>query len=176
MKHFQILLIGILSSICVALGAVLVHRYYRDYRTPIDMQVIEHLKSEGFRVDTVAENLYGFNVNGNVMFFDYRPDDPRYLLFFSACELNSYSPHQLHQAINAVMRYTKNSKITIEKYGEKPGVRILCENFIDSSRELDMRIVERSVRVIEESYLYLREELLSSSTNNKKNNDYETIY
>lgn len=142
-------LIGGLIGAIVMFIAVVIFEVQWDKHPPLDTQVIEHLKSEGFPVDTLGNDAYAFLVDEDKYIFDYFPEDPSYLRIFAGFTAEEYSRAEVEAACVKVMQCKKNCIMIPEETRDGMVVRICCESFVDSDDALDTKIIDRTIRIIQ---------------------------
>lgn len=142
-------LIGGLIGAVVMFIAVVIFEVQWDKHPPLDTQVIEYLKSEGFPVDTLGNDAYAFLVDEDRYIFDYFRDDPSYLRIFAGFTAEEFSPEDVEAACIKVMNEKKNCTMIPVKRDDGMAVRICCESFVDSDDALDTKIIDRTIRIIQ---------------------------
>jgi len=166
-SFFYFLICGLGGAIGMVVILVIAMAFeYRDRQYPKwDTQVIEHLESCGYPVDTLDENLYSFCVEGDNMVFDYYPEDQSYLCLLAGYDMNmnGCSMEALTKACLEVTKNKRNCSVVPICRDEELLVRIYCQSFVNPDEALDTRIIDRSIRIIEEAYLALHFELKNSS-------------
>jgi len=154
-------LIGSLIGAIVMFVLVFAFKFWYDSHPSLDTQVIEHLESCGYAVDTLNKDLYAFHIEGDKLIFVYYPDDPSYLRLLAGYGMEEYSADAVTKACLEVTQTKKNCMAVPDTRDGQLAVSISCESFINPDEALDTRIIDRSIRIIKESYLMLLRELLT---------------
>lgn len=148
-------LLGALAGAVLMFAAVLVIEWQLDKHPSLDTQVIEHLESQGFSVDSMGSGLYAFRVEGDRFVFDYFSDDAAYLRILAGFGVEEYTRDEVMAACIAVMDTKKNCIMIPEETKDGMAVRICCESFVSEDDALDTDIIDRSIRLIQQAEILL---------------------
>lgn len=148
------LLGGIVGAVLM-FAAVLVIEWQLDKHPSLDKQVVEYLESQGYAVDTLGSDMYSFNVEGDKYIFDYFADDPTYLRIFAGFGAEDYERAEIETACVEIMCAKKNCIMIPEETKAGMAVRICCESFVSDDDALDTDIIDRSIRLIQQSVIQL---------------------
>lgn len=148
-------LLGGLVGAIVMFGVLMLIEWQLEKHPALDTQVLDYLTEQGYPVDTLGNDMYKFNVDGDKFIFDYFPDDPGYLRIFAGYGVEEYSRADVESVCVAMMRAKKNCMMIPEVREDGMSVRICCESFISNDDALDTDIIDRSIRLIQESEIQL---------------------
>lgn len=147
-------LLGAIAGAVVMLIIAVIFECVTNRHPGLDTQVIHYLEDEGYPVDTVSENIYAFKVNGDNIIFEYYPNDQTYLRLFAGYNVDGFSFERVQQTCYNVMETKKNCIIIPDKDEDNISIQIGSESFIGSNCRTNAKIIERSIKVIEESHLF----------------------
>lgn len=152
-------LLGGIAGAVLMFAAVLVIEWQLDKYPALDTQVVEYLEHEGYPVDSLGEDVYKFNVDGDVFLFDYFPEDPTYLRIFAGFDMEGFSREDVEAACVELMCAKKNCILVPIERENGMAVRICCESFLSDDEALDTDIIDRSIRLIQQVEIQLYRKL-----------------
>lgn len=152
------LLGGIVGAVVMFIAVVLIE-WQLEQHPALDTQVIEYLENKGYTVDTLGQDMYVFNVEGDKLIFDYFLDDPGYLRIFAGFDTKEYSRAEVEAVCIELMRTKKNCIMIPEVGDDGMSVRICCESYISDDEALDTDILDRSIRLIQQVGILLYRKL-----------------
>lgn len=150
---------GIVGAVLM-FAAVLVIEWQLDKHPSLDTQVIEHLESKGYPVDSMGSDLYAFQVEGDKFVFDYFPTDQTYLRILAGYGAEEYTREDVEAACVEVMSTKKNCIMIPEETKDGMAVRICCESFVSDDDALDTDIIDRAIQLIQQAERSFFRELL----------------
>lgn len=152
------LLGGIVGAVMMFIAVVIIE-WQLDKHPALDTQVVEHLKSCGYPIDTLDESMYAFYIEDTKYIFDYYPKDQSYVRILAGFSADEYAEEDVKAACISVMRTKKNCIMIPELTENGWAVRISCESFIDSDEAIDTEIIDRAIRVLQQAEIQLFREL-----------------
>ena len=152
------LLGGIVGAVVMFIAVVIIE-WQLDKHPALDTQVVEHLESCGYPIDTLDESMYAFYIEDTKYIFDYYPKDQSYVRILAGFSADEYAEEDVKAACISVMRGKKNCIVIPELTERGWAVRISCESFIDSDEAIDTEIIDRAIRVLQQAEIQLFREL-----------------
>lgn len=153
------LLGGIVGAVVMFIAVVIIE-WQLEKHPALDVQVLDYLQSRDYLIDTLDNNQYVFVANEDKIVFDYFPDDEGFLRFFSIFDVSNSSYEEVAAAAIEATNTKKNCSVVPRRLDDGSiVVQISMESFVSKEDALDTHIIERSLRVMSETHLFLIHQL-----------------
>ncbi len=155
-------LLGSIVGMVLMYVALLIIGLRLNKHPALDTQVIQHLESMDYPVDSLGSGRYAFFVNEDRFVFEYSPEDPTYFQIWAIFGLKGYSPEEVMLTCMSVMDAKKNCILLPAETNIGLTLYIFCESFLDAENALDTKIIDRSIQQLQAAITMVRHELDAS--------------